>query len=234
MKHPHLKGAKVALVAMGRSHLIYSMSLCNSFEYDEVWGINAMAIPFKVDRLFMMDPVTRFLDMDVTGKMTGGMRKILTEKQPYPIYSSTTDERCPSVEQYPLEEVISATGLCYFNNTVPYALGYALYQEVGEIFIYGVDYTYSDMRVAEPGRACTEFWCAILAKSGVKLQIAPESSLLDTNVPPTQKMYGYHLLPDPLYVDFSNNDEVTISKVSNIMRPPTPGDSEDLPEVRKA
>jgi len=41
-------------------------------------------------------------------------------------------------------------------------------------------------------------------------------------------------LPDPLYVDFSNNDEVTISKVSNIMRPPTPGDSEDLPEVRKA
>jgi hypothetical protein len=73
-----------------------------------------------------------------------------------------------------------------------------------------------------------------LAKSGVKLQIAPESSLLDTNVAPTKKMYGYHLLPDPIHVDFSKDDEVVIGRVSNIMRPPTPGDSDDLPEIGKA
>ena len=233
MKYDHLKGAKVALVAMGRSHLNFSMALTNSMEYDEVWGINAMAIPFRVDRLFMMDPVPQFLDKTVTGKMTNAMRKILTTKQDYPIYSSATDERAPSVVEYPLEEVIGATGLCYFNNTVPYALGYAAYQEIGELHIYGADYSYKNMSVAEPGRACTEFWCAILANKGIKLHIAPESSLLDTNVDPTEKMYGYHLLPDPLYVDFSQDDQVTITKLSNLQNPPTPGE-EDLPEIGKA
>lgn len=234
MKYEHLKGAKVALVAMGRSHLNFSMALCNSMEYDEVWGINAMAIPFQVDRLFMMDPVTRFLDMEVTGKMTNAMRKLLTQKQPYPIYSTTTDERCPSVVDYPLEEVISATGLCYFNNTVPYAMGYAAYQEIGELHVFGCDYSYKDINVAEPGRACTEFWCAILAKQGIQLHIAPESSLLDTNVDATKKMYGYHLLPDPLHVNFTDDNEVVISKLSNLMNPPTPGEEEELVEIEKA
>lgn len=233
MKYDHLKGAKIALVAMGRSHLNFSMALTNSMEYDEVWGINAMAIPFRVDRLFMMDPVPQFLDKTVTGKMTNAMRKLLTTKQDYPIYSSATDERAPSVVEYPLEEVINATGLCYFNNTVPYAMGYAVYQEIGEMHIFGADYSYKNMSVAEPGRACAEFWCAIMASKGIKLHIAPESSLLDTDVDPTRKMYGYHLLPDPLYVDFSQDDQVSICKLSNLQRPPTPGE-EDLPEIAKA
>ena len=52
--------------------------------------------------------------------------------------------------------------------------------------------------MAEAGRACTEFWCAIATTRGVKIEVAHSSGLLDTNVPENEKLYGYHRLEDPL------------------------------------
>lgn len=224
MKYKHLKGASVALIAMGKSNGNYNTALAHGAEYDEVWGINVMGMVYPVDRIFMLDPASRFLDTDLAGTQTGPMRKMLTREQPFPIYTCTLDERCPSLVEYPLAEVVSDLKMCYFNNTAAYALAYAAYQEIGEISVFGLDYSYrSNIVMAEAGRACAEFWMATLAARGVQINVAPESSLLDTDVPNHEKLYGYHRLDDPLVTEFGSGS-LTIRRMSDIEHPPEPKD----------
>ena len=124
---------------------------------------------------------------------------------------------------YPLTEVVNDTGLFYFNNSVPYAIAYAIYQEVEKIYLYGIDYSYKgNVHMAEAGKACTEFWLACCVKSGVKVEVAYSSSLLDTNVPENEKLYGYHRLPDPLVMRMENN-QLLVTKQSEAA-PPEPLD----------
>lgn len=191
---------KIAIIALGRSSKDYVMHRVNSAEFDEIWGINAIGGIFHVDRTFMMDPAARFLDDDRAGKQTEIARKFLLETpNKGPIYSCCLDERVPEIELYPLEDVIRDTGYCYFNNTVAYAVAYAIHAGVKQISFYGVDFSYREnLHIAEAGRACVEFWCAMAINAGIEIQVAPSSTLLDTNVPEDEKLYGYHRLEDPL------------------------------------
>lgn len=224
MKDEKLKGAHVALVAMGKSNGNYNTALANGCEYDEVWGINVIGAIMRVDRVFMMDPASRFLDSEVAGTQTKPMRKMLTTKQSFPIYTCVLDERCPSLVEYPLEDVIRETQLCYFNNTAAYALAFAAAQGIGKISLFGLDYGYRhNVFMAEAGRACSEFWLATLAARGVQIEVAPESTLLDTNTPENEKLYGYHRLADPLVVE-SDGMNVTIRRMSMAQNPPEPKD----------
>ena len=224
MKHEKLKGAKVAIVAMGRSQVSFSLSLAHSETYDEVWAINATGGVYSVDRMFMMDPPSRFLDTEDAGSQTGLMAKVITKEQAFPIYSCTTDARCPSVEEYPIEGVIRETGLCYFNNTAAYALAYAVYQEVGELSVFGIDFSYKNLpHFAEAGRACCEFWAAIFSARGGVISVAPESPFMDTNVDPVEKLYGYHRLPDPPHVS-NEEGQLIIQPLSQFKAPPEPQD----------
>lgn len=224
MKHQHLKGAKIAIVAMGRSQLGFAMSLAHSAKYDEVWTINATAGVYHTDRMFMMDPPSRFLDTENAGTQTDVVSEVITKKQNFPIYSCTTDERCPSVELFPIQEVIKDTGVCYFNNTAAYVFSYAMYQEVAELSIFGIDFSYSNMpHYAEAGRACCEFWCGLLTSKGVALSISPDSPFMDTNVKPEEKLYGYHRLPDPPHVDYVGG-MLHIRPLSEVEKPPEPKD----------
>ena len=77
---------------------------------------------------------------------------------------------------------------------------------------------------------------AIAATKGIKINIANNSSLLDTNVPDDQKFYGYHRLEDPL-VSTATNGNMLITRKSKL-DPPDPLDStpnivgrEDIPGV---
>ena len=72
--------------------------------------------------------------------------------------------------------------------------------------------------MAESGRACVEFWCGIAATKGIKLEIAHRSSLLDTNVPDNEKLYGYHRLDDPL-VQTVQNGNLMIVRQSEFKSP---------------
>ena len=71
MKKPikELAGKTVALVAMGNSQLDYHLSLTHSKTYDETWAINAMCAATKPDRVFAMDPMSRFFDTEDAGNM---------------------------------------------------------------------------------------------------------------------------------------------------------------------
>lgn len=224
MKYKHLKGASVALIAMGKSNGSFNTAIAHGMQYDEVWGINVMGMVYNMDRVFMLDPASRFLDTELAGSQTGPMRRMLTELQPFPIYTCELDDRCPSLVEYPLAEVIGSLNACYFNNTAAYALAYALYQEVGQISLFGLDYTYrSNPMIAEAGRGCCEFWLATMAARGIKISVAPDSSLLDTDVPPHEKLYGYHRLDNPLVANISG-DNLTITRMSEVERPPEPQD----------
>ena len=198
MKIPELKGKHVAIIAMGESQLDYHLSKIYSNKYDEVWGINCMGEITKCDRIFMLDPASRFLDTDDAGSQTGIM-KTMFKNYKGPIYSCELDERVPNIEVYPIEEVVQYADCAYLNNTVPFAFAYALYQEVAQISIYGIDFSYKgNLHYAEAGKACCEFWLSKCIENGIKVGVGARSGLLDTNVPIEERIYGFHRLPDPI------------------------------------
>ena len=138
----------VAIVGLGSTQGAFTSSVANGKYFDEVWAINSMMVPIKHDRVFMMDPASRFLDTENAGPQTEAMRKALG-KHEGPIYTCTLDDRVPGAVKYPLEEVVKDTGLCYFNNTVPYAIAFAIYHKVTHLYLYGIDYSYKSNIVIE-------------------------------------------------------------------------------------
>lgn len=206
---PDLSGKKIAIVAMGKSHSQFVLAKTHSQPIDEVWAINAMAGVVYHDRVFMMDPASRFLDSDDAGTQTGIMRSVLA-KHPGPIYTCELDSRCPGLVEFPLDEVMNACGTGYFNNTVAYAIGYGIAAKVAEMHLYGIDFSYKTVvHFAEAGRACCEFLLAKAMERGIKVGIAQGSSLLDTNEPIASKLYGYHRLSEPLVVGIEGDKFVT-------------------------
>ena len=193
-----LEGASIALVAMGESQLDFHLAKSHSVEFDEIWGINAMAGITECDRVFMMDPASRFLDSDAAGGQTGIMSKVL-RTHAGPIYTCELDDRCPGLVEYPLLDVVETTRCSYFNNTVPFAIAFALYHKVGKLNLFGLDFTYKgNLHFAEAGRSCVEFWLAKCIENNMVVSVAPRSGLLDTDTPIQEKLYGYHRLENPL------------------------------------
>ena len=231
-----MKNKSVAIVGLGNSFSEYILAKIRSEKFDEVWAINAMSGVIYHDKCFMMDPPSRFLDTPNAGPQTNIMVERLKTKINIPIFSCTLDERCPDVVEYPLQDVLQKTKYAYLNNTVAYALAYAVAEEVSDLHLYGIDFTHKAVNFAEAGRACCEFWLAIAVSKGIKIHIANSSSLLDTNVSEDQKLYGYHRLDDPL-VSTTTQGEMLITKKSKL-EPPEPLDAtpniigrEDIPGV---
>ena len=90
---------KVAIVGLGGSYADYMSARIASQEFDEVWGINCIGAVIHVDKTFMMDPVSRFLDTDNAGTQTGVARQFLkTNKKP--IITCQLDKRVKHLELY--------------------------------------------------------------------------------------------------------------------------------------
>jgi len=220
LKEPikELKDKKIAIVAMGRSQLDFHLSQIHSVEFDEIWAINAMigVIP-NIDRAFILDPMSRFFDTYDAGDMTVMMQKVLPEIT-YPIYTCEIDKRVPATEEFPLSILINDLCCSYFNNTIAYSIAFALWNKVESINIFGVDFTYkNNMHFAEAGRACVEFWISKCLDKKINVSIAPNSNLLDTNVPLKDKLYGYHRLDDPK-ISYQNDLGLQVCKWSDIVQ----------------
>jgi len=214
-KDKTLKGKTVAIVAMGKSQLDYHMSISHSKEYDEVWAINSMCAVVRPDRVFLMDPVSRFFETNDAGPQTKVLCKTLP-KLKCPIYSCELDKRVPNLELYPLEEVIQKTNCGYFNNTIAYAIAFALYKEVSGVSLYGADFSYTtNIHFGELGRACCEFWLAKCMTQGIDVSVAATSPILDTNIPEKEKLYGYHRLDNPPVV-YLKDGELKLTEFDKI------------------
>ena len=139
------------------------------------------------------------------------MSKLLQEHEG-PVYTCELDDRCPGLVEYPIEEVLAGCGSHYLNNTVAYAVAFALWNKVGKIRMFGIDFSYKgNLHFAEAGRACVEFWLSKAMFNGIQVEVAHTSGLLDTDVPSNEKLYGYHRLDDPLVV-ITNEKGVLIPK----------------------
>tara|TARA_R100000935_G_scaffold55089_1_gene84717 strand:- start:114 stop:845 length:732 start_codon:yes stop_codon:yes gene_type:complete len=210
-----LKGKTIAIVGMGKSWFDYNLAKSHGVHFDEVWSINGVASVIYHDRVFMMDPPSRFLDTEDAGGQTESMSKLLKEHQG-PIYTCELDDRCPGLIEYPIKEVITETNCYYLNNTVAYAIAFAYWNEVSNIKLFGIDFSYQgNLHFAEAGRGCVEFWLSKCIEKEIQVEVASTSGLLDTNVPAEQKLYGYHRLADPLVV-IQSEDELKVSKVSEL------------------
>ena len=222
-----LKNKSIAIVALGGSFSEYVLTRINSEKFDEVWGINSIGAIFHVDRTFMMDPASRFLDDVKAGKQTGiGREFLLKTPNKGPIYSCCLDERVPEIVEYPLEKVIQKVGVSYFNNTVAYAIAFAISEQVGKINLFGIDFSYQqNIHFAEAGRACVEFWCAVALKDNIAIHVAKRSTLLDSNVPDNERLYGYHRLKNPL-IQSVKEGKLVITRQEE-MTPPEATDSKE-------
>lgn len=204
----------VAIVAMGLSHRDYVLSaaMCGSWHHmaDEIWAINAMCGVIQFSRGFCTDNPE-------------GLSRVFQESAPegrqpidYNPWATTTDKpiycvsdvdntKYPNWVKYPMEEVVNCIGYPYINNTVAYAVAYAIYIGVKEISIFGADFTYpGDKHGSEAGRGCVEFLLAIAMSRGIKVNVAAHSTLLDTNVPMSDKLYGFAHSKDYAKVTMEN------------------------------
>lgn len=194
----HLEGKTVAIIGLGVSQVDFAIGLENSREWDEIWCINSAGLVYPADRIFALDPASRFFDSDDAGKQTNAMIKLMSESD-VPIYTCEEDPRIKNPIRYPVEEVCNATKCAYMNTTVAFAIAYALYNKVGRIDLFGIDFSYKqNMHFAEAGRACVEFWISKCMSEDIIVGISGRSTVLDSNVPATEKLYGFHRLDKPL------------------------------------
>jgi hypothetical protein len=209
----------IAIVGLGNSWYEYNIAKTHGVVFDEVWAINAVASVIFHDRVFMMDPASRFLDSDDAGGQTNAMREMLV-KHKGPIYTCELDERCPGLVEYPVNSVVEDTKSWYLNNTVAFAVAFAYWNKVNKLSIFGIDFTYqSNPGYAEAGRGCVEFWLAKCLDAGIQVDIAQSSSLLDANIPSEDKLYGYHRLDDPRVIGLDSHGLPHVKKVSEIQVP---------------
>ena len=215
MQENTLEGKKVAIIGLGISQVDFAIGLQNGRTWDEIWCINSAGYTYPCHKIFMLDPASRFFDSDDAGKQTQVMRKLLTKKNT-PIYTCELDERIKNPVLYPLEEVCNATKCAYLNNTVAYAIAFALWQKVGRIDLFGIDFSYKEnMHFAEAGRACVEFWISKCMENDILVGISGRSTVLDSNVPAHEKLYGFHRLEKPL-VAVPHNNEFIIGNFDEI------------------
>jgi len=211
-----LEGKTVAIVGMGKSWFDYNLAKSHGVHFDEVWAINAVANVIFHDRIFMLDPASRFFDSDDAGGQTDSMIKILKTHEG-PIYTCELDDRAKGLVLYPVEQVVRDLKCYYLNNTVAYAIAFALWNKVGCIKLFGVDFTYQgNLYFAEAGRGCVEYWLAKCQAEGIRIEVANTSTLLDTSIPVEEKLYGYHRLDDPKIIVHDKEGQLCVFSQSKI------------------
>ena len=210
-----LEGAHIAIVALGNSQVDYAIGKENSVEWDEVWTINSAAAVYKSDRMFMLDPASRFFDTDDAGAQTDAMKKFLP-KCDVPCYTCELDERVNNAVLYPIQEIVRDTKCAYLNNTVPMTIAFAYWNKVARIDLFGIDFSYThNLHFAEAGRACVEFWLSKCMSNNIQVGVSNRSTLLDQNVPTEERIYGFHRLDDPM-IAIPNEPEWIVCKKSEL------------------
>lgn len=163
---------------------------------DEVWGINAVAGVILCDRVFHMDDV-RVQERRAAALPQSNIARMLEwlRVHPGPVITSRSHPDYPGLVDFPLAEVMSATGQgAYFNSTAAYAIAYAVALGVERISMFGMDFTYANSHQAERGRACVEYWLGIAAARGIQIAASKKSTLLDAIEDQEGRLYGYDTL----------------------------------------
>lgn len=176
----------IAIVALGNTAEAY-MDYVKRFGSrhafcDEVWAVNAMGDVIACDLVFHMDDV-RIQEIRAAANPESNIAAMLKwlKTTKTPVMTSRAHPDYPALIEFPFEEAANALGEVYFNNTVAYAVAYAIFKGAEEISMFGCDYTYTSKGKSEAGRACVEYWLGFAAARGVKITVSPLTPLLDSN-----------------------------------------------------
>lgn len=199
----------VTILGMGRSVAEYAHIFRGNVgkPSDEVWGINHSGLAFRTDKIFLMDDIKAMEDeKPVTDKRYGNLPPRLTytqniQKLDIPVITCRADEDYPCTVSYPLQEVVDYLQqdnfFNYFNNTISYAIAYAIYTDVQSINIWGADFSYPPEErcghYVEAGRACLEFWSGFALARGIDIIFPKHTHLFDAA---SRKFYGFLQQPD--------------------------------------
>lgn len=130
-------------------------------------------------------------------KFGDAQERWLELQHPFPILMVSEYPQFPSVQRFPIEELVRRVGRDYFTSTVAYMLAFALTQDnVAEVGLWGIDLIhdteYSDQR------PCAEYWIGRLEAAGIKVTIHDGSALLRQRV-----RYGYEPF-NPMVEEFND------------------------------
>lgn len=200
----------VAIVALGstaEAYMDHVKRLGNRRAYaDEVWAINAMGDVIACDLVFHMDDV-RIQEIRAAARPDSNIAAMLQflKSSKVPVMTSRAHPDYPALIEFPFEEVANALGEVYFNNTVAYAVAYAIYRGVERISLFGCDYTYTNKGKGEAGRACVEYWLGFAAARGIAISTNPQTPLLDSHkVTSDDDVYAYGY--DTLKIGYSDDN----------------------------
>ncbi|HSH28682.1 MAG TPA: hypothetical protein VK971_02150 [Thiohalobacter sp.] len=204
------KPRSVAIVAMGMSAATYVRRASNEGTRgrvaDEVWAINSMGSVIQHDLLFHMDDC-KVQEARAKRDPQGNVAGLVSWLRDHPRFmTSKAYPDYPGAIEFPLQDVINTLGIAYFNNTVAYAVAYAMYLGFEKIALYGCDYSYENGHKAEKGRGCVEFLLGSAAARGIHIEVASDSTLLDANVDESMRFYGY----DASDVELAHTDDGVI------------------------
>lgn len=107
-----------------------------------------------------------------------------------PVYLQDEDERVPSGLRYPLDEIADTLREQYgdteryFTNSISYMLAYALYCNVDEVGVWGVDMALDNEYTSQ--RPSVEYWIGLLRGAGITVHIPASCDLLQKS-----HLYGY-------------------------------------------
>lgn len=171
----------VNIVAMGASRETWVAGMMADqrlpiFQDAETWAVNYMASTFHVHRLIALDPMQANMHLPPVKAMCEN-----TLKMGVPVYTSEPNPQFPNQVMYPYHAVWEKLRSTYFNTTVAYAAALAIVEEFTDIGLFGADFSYPNLHVAESGRACVEHWLAVAAARGARIAIAQNSTLMDMN-----------------------------------------------------
>jgi len=107
----------------------------------------------------------------------------------------------PTSVDYPIREVVAVVGDDVFQNTVGYAIGYALWVGVKELWLYGCDFTYADRHNADQGGQAAAYLIGYArGRFGTSIYIPRSSTLLAAHTIEhgRRPLYGYAEQPASL------------------------------------
>ena len=210
----------VAIVALGHSAERYMDRVKKAGSRrafcDQTWGVNAIGDVLQCDLIFHMDDV-RIQEIRAAALPQSNIATMLPwlKATKTLVMTSRAHSDYPALIEFPLEAVLNKLGRAYFNNTVSYAVAYAIYLGVEEISIFGCDFTYPKAHKAEKGRACLEFWLGYAVRSGIQVSVPPNTSLLDSideRGEDDAVMYGYDTVRVKVDTDDSGLFRVTMTE----------------------
>lgn len=168
-------------------------------EYDEIWGINTALKFAQCDLYFVMD------DMDLYTRHYPVYYKACVECKLPIITNNVRYSDFPTSVCYPDNHVLQHFDGGYgylLHSSLPWVIAYAIWLGVKKLGLWGIDYSLPDRPdvTKERGRTCAEFWLGVAMGQGVRLQMPPNTTILDRVLFPGARPYGY-LKPPNLTVN---------------------------------